>query len=72
MTNPQFKAAAAEHDVEIMIDGKTHKGRYHLERDSLVVSFQGASKMVPQGADNDSLARTVLNDIVTAKLRNTN
>ena len=72
MTNPQFKAAAAEHEIEIMIDGKTHKGRYHLEHESLVVSFQGASKMVPQAGDNDAQARTILNDIVTAKLRKAN
>ncbi len=69
MTNPQFKAAPADHEIEIMIDGKTHKGRYHLEHENIVVSYQGASKLAPQGADNDALAKTVLNDIVTAKAK---
>ncbi len=67
MTNPQFKPAPENHDIEIQFDGKTHKGRYHVEHDNIVVSYQGASKMVAQGADNDALARAILTDIVTAK-----
>jgi hypothetical protein len=69
MPNQQFKPPPAEYDVEVQIDGKTHKGRYHLEHDNIVVSYQGASKLAPQGADNASLAKTLLNDIVTAKHR---
>ena len=69
MTNQQFKPPPAQHDVEITFDGKTHKGRYHLEHDNIVVSYQGASKLVLQGPDNASLARNVLTDIVTAKHR---
>ena len=69
MTNPQFKPAPAEHDVEIMIDGKTHKGRYHLEHENVVVSYPGASKMAAQAADNDGVARTVLAEIVGHKQR---
>lgn len=67
MTNPQFKPQPANHDVEVLFEGKTHKGQYHLEHQNLVVSYQGASKMVAQGADNEMLARTVLEEIVTAK-----
>ncbi|MEO7132882.1 MAG: hypothetical protein ABI024_01565 [Vicinamibacterales bacterium] len=67
MSNQQFKQPAQDHEIEITFDGKTHKGRYHLEHDNLVVSYQGASKLVLQGPDNDSLARNVLTEIVTAK-----
>ncbi len=67
MSNQQFKQPPAQHDVEITFDGKTHKGRYHVEHDNIVVSYQGASKMATKGADNDSLARNVLTEIVTAK-----
>jgi len=67
MTNPQFKPAPADHEVEIMVDGKTYKGRYHLEHENIVVSYQGASKLAAKGADNDSLARAVLGEIVAAK-----
>jgi len=31
------------------------------------VSYQGASKMITKGTDNDALARTVLTEIVAAK-----
>jgi hypothetical protein len=68
MSNQQFKQPPTDHEIEIMIDGKTHKGRYHLEHDNLVVSYQGASKMMPKGPDNDVLAKTVLTNIVKAKL----
>lgn len=67
MANQQFKPAPADHEIEIQFDGKTHKGRYHLEHDNLVVSYQGASKMTTQGADNDTLARNILTEIVSAK-----
>jgi len=67
MTNPQFTPPAANHDIEVQLDGKTHKGQYHLEHDNLVVSYQGASKMITKGTDNDALARTVLTEIVAAK-----
>lgn len=69
MANQPFKPPPAEHDVEVQIDGKAHKGRYHLEHDNIVVSYQGASKLAPQGADNDALAKTVLGQIVAAKQR---
>lgn len=69
MTNQQFKPPPENHDVEITFDGKTHKGRYHLEHDNIVVSYQGASKMALQGPDNAALARNVLTEIVTAKHR---
>jgi hypothetical protein len=69
MANQQFKPPPAEHDVEIQIDGKTHKGRYHLEHDNIVVSYQGASKLALQGPDNDTLAKNVLTEIVAAKNR---
>jgi hypothetical protein len=67
MTNQQFKPPPANHDIEIMIDGKTYKGAYHLERNNIVVSYQGASKMVSAGPDNDSLAKNLLTEIVSAK-----
>jgi hypothetical protein len=67
MTNPQFKAAPVNHDIEVQFEGKTHKGQYHLEHDNLVVSYQGASKMTAKGDDNDTLARSILADIVAAK-----
>ena len=67
MTNPQFRPPAVNHDIEVQFDGKTHKGQYHLEHDNLVVSYQGASKMIAQGPDNDALARTILKDIIAAK-----
>lgn len=67
MTNPQFPPAAVHHNIEVQLDGKTHKGQYHLEHDNLVVSYQGASKMVAQGTDNDTLARNTLKEIVAAK-----
>ena len=67
MANQQFKPAPTNHAVEVQVDGKTHKGTYHVEHDNLVVSYQGASKMVSQGADNDALARTLLGEIVNAK-----
>ena len=67
MTNPQFKAPPVNHNIEVQFEGKTHKGQYHLEHDNLVVSYQGASKMIKQGDDNDSLARAILTDIITAK-----
>ena len=67
MTDQRFKPPPVNHNIEVQLDGKTHKGQYHLERDNVVVSYQGASKMSPQGADNDTLARTILTEIVTAK-----
>lgn len=67
MTNQQFKPPPQEHEIEITFDGKTHKGRYHLEHDKIVVSYQGASKLTLQGPDNDGLAKNVLTEIVTAK-----
>jgi hypothetical protein len=67
MTNPLFRPPAVNHDIEVQFDGKAHKGQYHLEKDNLVVSYQGASKMIKQGADNAALARTTLQEIVTAK-----
>jgi hypothetical protein len=67
MTNPQFKPPPVNHDVEVTLDGKTHRGQYHLEHENLVVSYQGASKMITQGPDNDALARTILAQIVAAK-----
>ena len=67
MSNPQFKQPPQEHDVEITFDGKTHKGRYHLEHDNIVVSYQGASKLSTQGPDNDTLAKNLLTQIVSAK-----
>lgn len=69
MSNQQFKPPPAEHDVEVQIDGKTHKGRYHFEHDNIVVSYQGASKLALQGPDNDILAKNVLTEIVAAKNR---
>jgi hypothetical protein len=67
MSNQQFKQPPENHNIEILFDGKTHKGQYHLEHDNLVVSYQGASKMVAKGADNDALARNTLTEIVSAK-----
>ena len=67
MTNQQFRPPPQDHEIEVSFDGKTHKGRYHLEHDNLVVTYQGASKLVQQGTDNDSLAREVLTAIVEAK-----
>lgn len=69
MTQQQFKPAPEDHAVEVQLDGKTHHGQYHLEHDNIVVSYQGASKMVPQGADNAALARTILTGLVNAKHR---
>ena len=69
MTNSPFKPAPANRDIEVQFEGKTHKGQYHIEHENLVVSYQGASKMVVQGDDNDALARTVLAEIVAAKHR---
>jgi hypothetical protein len=67
MTNPQFRQPPVNHDIEVQFEGKSHKGQYHLEHDNLVVSYQGASKMIAQGPDNDALARAILKDIVAAK-----
>lgn len=67
MSNPQFKQAPVDHVIEIQLDGKTHKGRYHLERENIVVSYQGGSKLTAQGSDNDLLAKNLLTEIVKAK-----
>jgi len=67
MTNPQFKAPPVNHDIEVQVDGKTHKGQYHLEHDNIVVSYQGASKMVANASDSDTLARSILTEIIAAK-----
>ena len=67
MSNPQFRPPPVNHEIEITFDGKTHKGQYHLEHENVVVSYQGASKMIKQGPDNDALARVILQEIVTAK-----
>lgn len=67
MTNPQFRAPDVSHDIEVQFDGKTHKGQYHLEHDNLVVSYLGASRVSKQADDNDTLARTILKEIVVAK-----
>ena len=67
MTNPPFKPSAVNHDIQIEFAGQTHKGQYHLEHDNVVVSYQGASKMIAKGDDNDQLAREVLAGIVAAK-----
>jgi hypothetical protein len=67
MTNEQFAPPPARHPVEIMIDGKTHKGSYHLEHENLVVSYQGGSKMAPQSGDNATQAKSMLGEIVAAK-----
>ena len=63
----QFPSPPASHNIEVEFEGKTHKGAYHLEHDNIVVSYQGASKMLPKAGDNDAQARTILTDIVTAK-----
>jgi hypothetical protein len=68
MTTPAFKQPPVNHNVEVQYEGKTYKGQYHLEHDNVVVSYQGASKMVPKGDDNDALSRTILTEIVAAKL----
>lgn len=67
MSNSQFKQPPVDHEIEVTFDGKTHKGRYHLEHDNVVVSYQGASKMIAGGADNDAVAKNALTDIVKAK-----
>ena len=67
MTNPQFRQPPVNHNIEITFEGKTHKGQYHLEHDNIVVSYQGASKMIAKGEDNDAIARNTLTEIVTAK-----
>ena len=67
MTNQQFRQPPADHEIEVSFEGKAHKGRYHLEHDNIVVTYQGASKLVHQGDDNDRLAREVLAAIVAAK-----
>ena len=67
MTNPSFRPAPVNHNIEITFEGKTHKGQYHLEHDNIVVSYQGASKMIAKGDDNDKIARATLTEIVTAK-----
>jgi hypothetical protein len=67
MTNPAFRPPPENHNIEIQFEGKTHKGQYHLEHENIVVSYQGASKMIAKGDDNDTLARTILAEIVTAK-----
>lgn len=67
MTNPSFRPAPVNHNIEIQFEGKTHKGQYHLEHDNIVVSYQGASKMIAKGDDNDTIARAILTEIVTAK-----
>ncbi|MBY0497050.1 MAG: hypothetical protein K2Y23_22840 [Cyanobacteria bacterium] len=67
MTNPAFKPPPVNNNVEIQFEGKTYKGQYHLEHDNVVVSYQGASKMVPTSDDNDTLSRTILTEIVAAK-----
>ena len=69
MSNQQFKPVPVDHQIEIQFDGKTHKGHYYVERDNIVVSYMGASKMALQGTDNDTLARNVLTEIVSAKQR---
>ena len=67
MSNQQFAPPPVNHEIEVQFEGKTHKGAYHLEHDNIVVSYQGASKMLPKGVDNDALARTILTDIIAAK-----
>ena len=68
MTNQsQFRPAPVDHDIEVLHDGKTHKGRYHVEKGNLVVSYQGASKMVAQDGDDAALAKSTLEQIVIAK-----
>lgn len=69
MTNSQFRPAPVEHEVEILHDGKTYKGRYHVEKDNIVVSYQGASKVAPHDNDDAALARVILEQIVIAKQR---
>lgn len=70
MTNqPQFRPAPVDHEIEVLHDGKAHKGRYHIEKGNVVVSYQGASKMVVQDGDDAVLARTVLTQLVIAKQR---
>lgn len=69
MTNQQFRPAPAEHEIEVLHEGKTYKGRYHVEKNNVVVSYQGASKMAVQDGDDAALARTVLEQIVMAKQR---
>jgi hypothetical protein len=67
MTQPAFRPSPVNHEIEIQFEGKTHKGQYHLEHDNVVVSYQGASKMIAKGDDNDSIARATLAEIVAAK-----
>ena len=67
MTNPAFRPPTVNHSIEIQFEGKTYKGQYHLEHDNIVVSYQGASKMVPKGDDNEALSRAILSEIVAAK-----
>ena len=70
MTNqPQFRPEPVHHEVEVLHDGKTYKGRYHIEKGNVVVSYQGASKMVLQEGDDAALAKTVLEQLVIAKQR---
>jgi hypothetical protein len=69
MSNQQFKPRPEDNQIEVQLDGKTYKGQYHLEHDKIVVSYQGASKLVLQGPDNDALAKNVLTEIVNSKNR---
>jgi hypothetical protein len=69
MTNQPFRPAPVEHEIEVLHDGQSYKGRYHVEKNNLVVSYQGASKMVAQDGDDAALAKTVLEQIVVAKGR---
>ena len=69
MTNQQFRPAPVDLDIEVLHEGKAHKGRYHIEKGNLVVSYQGASKMVLQNGDDATLAKSVLEQLVIAKQR---
>jgi hypothetical protein len=69
MSNQPFRPTPIDHEIEVLHEGKTYKGHYHLEKDNVVVSYQGASKMATQDGDDATLARTILEQIVIAKQR---
>lgn len=67
MTNQQFRQPPVDREIEVLHEGKTYKGRYHLEKNHVVVSYQGASKVAVQEGDDATLARAILEQIVVAK-----
>lgn len=67
--NRQWPPPPQEHSIQLEIEGKTYKGTYHTERGEVVVRLLedwSSKKAELRRSDPESVARILLNELVTA------